>query len=100
MPVRYFASIHVFAPGHVFPAVNAPTPDHLQRCADPVWAHIEQQMETSVDAGGGTLVSDSMARNNCRWSSVLNWMNLCFQWLKASRMSPESLRKHFATVRR
>jgi hypothetical protein len=45
MPIRYFASIHVFAPGHVFPVVNAPTPDHLHRCADPVWAQIEQEME-------------------------------------------------------
>lgn len=46
MPVRYFASIHVFALGQAFPVVNAPTPDHLQRCADPVWAQIEQEIES------------------------------------------------------
>jgi hypothetical protein len=45
MPVRYFASIHVVAPGHVFSVVNALTLDQPQRCADPVWAQIEQEME-------------------------------------------------------
>jgi hypothetical protein len=45
MPIRYFASVHQYAAGHVFPVVNAPTPEHVHRCLDPVWAQTEQEME-------------------------------------------------------
>jgi hypothetical protein len=45
MPMRFFASVYQYAEGHVFPVVNAPTPEHIHRCLDPVWTQIEQEME-------------------------------------------------------